>query len=43
MSITAKVLRIGVPFVTAAHVIRYLIVILLAQPLYRLYDHASRD
>jgi len=26
-----------VPFVTAAHVIRYLIVILLAQPLFRLY------
>jgi uncharacterized membrane protein AbrB (regulator of aidB expression) len=28
MSITAKVLRIGVAFVTAAHVVRYLIVVL---------------
>lgn len=37
MSITAKVLKIGVPFVTAAHVIRYLVVILFTQPLYRLY------
>lgn len=38
MSITAKVLKIGVPFVTAAHVIRYLVVILLAQPLFRLFQ-----
>jgi membrane AbrB-like protein len=41
MSITAKVLKIGVPFVTAAHVIRYLVVILFAQPLFRLYDRKS--
>ena len=36
MSITAKVLRIGVAFVTAAHVIRYVIVVLLTVPVYRL-------
>jgi membrane AbrB-like protein len=36
MSITAKVLRIGVAFVTAAHVVRYLIVVLLTVPVYRL-------
>lgn len=41
MSITAKVLKIGVPFVTAAHVIRYLVVILFAQPLFRLYDRGK--
>jgi uncharacterized protein len=41
MSITAKVLKIGVPFVTAAHVIRYLVVILLAQPLFHLYNRGQ--
>jgi len=41
MSITAKVLKIGVPFVTAAHVIRYLVVILFAQPLFLLYQRAG--
>jgi len=35
MSITAKVLRIGVAFVTAAHVVRYLIVVLFTIPVYR--------
>ncbi|APV49516.1 hypothetical protein BWI17_07375 [Betaproteobacteria bacterium GR16-43] len=35
MSITAKVLKIGVPFVTAAHVCRYLVVILFSQWLFR--------
>jgi membrane AbrB-like protein len=35
MSITAKVLRIGVAFVTAAHVVRYLIVVLFTVPVYR--------
>jgi membrane AbrB-like protein len=34
MSITAQVLRIGVAFVTAAHVIRYLIVVLFCIPVY---------
>jgi membrane AbrB-like protein len=36
MSITAKVLRIGVAFVTAAHVVRYLVVVLLTVPVFRL-------
>ena len=34
MSLTAKVLRIGVAFVTAGHVMRYLMVVILA-PYYR--------
>jgi membrane AbrB-like protein len=36
MSITAKVLRIGVAFVTAAHVVRYVIVVLLTIPVFHL-------
>ncbi len=36
MSITAKVLKLGVAYVTAAHVVRYLIVVLLTVPVYRL-------
>jgi len=36
MSITAKVLRLGVAFVTAAHVVRYIVVILLTVPVYKL-------
>jgi membrane AbrB-like protein len=40
MSITAKVLRIGVAFVTAAHVVRYLIVVLFTAPVYRLLESA---
>jgi len=40
MSITAKVLRIGVAFVTAAHVVRYLIVVLFTVPMYRFLDSA---
>ena len=39
MCITAKVLRISVAFVTAAHVIRYLIVVLMTRPVYRLFIH----
>jgi hypothetical protein len=35
MSITAKVLRVGVAFVTAAHVIRFAIVVLATEPAYR--------
>lgn len=35
MSITAKVLRVGVAFVTAAHVIRFAIVVLFTEPAYR--------
>jgi len=34
MSITAKVLRVGVAFVTAAHVTRFAIVVLLTEPAY---------
>jgi membrane AbrB-like protein len=37
MSITAKVLRIGVAFVVAAHVVRYLIVVIFTGPIYRLF------
>jgi membrane AbrB-like protein len=36
MSITAKVLRIGVAFVTAAHIIRYAIVVLFSVIAFRL-------
>jgi membrane AbrB-like protein len=39
MCITAKVLRIGVAFVTAAHVIRYAIVVLLTGTVFRLFIH----
>jgi uncharacterized protein len=37
MSITAKVLRINVAFVTAAHVVRYVIVVFFTIPVYRLF------
>jgi membrane AbrB-like protein len=40
MAITAKVLRIGVAFVTAAHVIRYLIVVLFTVPVFHLLEGA---
>ena len=40
MSITAKVLRLGVAFVTAAHVVRYLIVVLFTIPMFRLLEAA---
>jgi membrane AbrB-like protein len=40
MSITAKVLRIGVAFVTAAHVIRYIVVVLFTVPVFRLIRRA---
>ena len=36
MAITAKVLRVGVAFVTAAHVVRFVIVMLFTEPAYRL-------
>jgi hypothetical protein len=38
MTITAKVLRIGVAFVTAAHVVRYLIVVLFNIPVFHLLE-----
>jgi len=37
MSLTAKILRIGVAFVTAGHVMRYLMVVIFTVPVYRLY------
>ena len=36
MAITAKVLRVGVAFVTAAHVTRFALVVLLTEPAFRL-------
>jgi hypothetical protein len=42
MTITAKVLRIGVAFVTAAHVVRYLIVVLFNIPVFHLLERARR-
>ena len=39
MCITAKVLQLGVPVVTAFHVLRYLAVLLLTGPLYRAELH----
>ena len=35
MSITAKVLQLGVPLVTAFHVMRLAAVLLLTEPMYR--------
>ena len=37
MAITAKVLQVGVAFVTAAHVLRFVIVMLLTEPVWRLF------
>jgi uncharacterized membrane protein AbrB (regulator of aidB expression) len=42
MSITAKVLGIGPPFVTAAHVTRFVIVVVLAAPLFQLAMRARK-
>ena len=42
MSITAQVLRIGVAFVTAAHVVRYVIVVLFTGPVFRLLNGGRR-
>jgi uncharacterized protein len=43
MAITAKVLQLGVPLVTAFHVTRLAAVLLLAEPLYRLFDRNIAD
>ena len=43
MCITAKVLRISVAFVTAAHVVRYVIVVLLTPAVYRLFLHDRKQ
>ena len=37
MAITAKVLQVGVAFVTAAHVLRFVIVMLLTEPAWRFF------
>ena len=42
MAITAKVLRIGVAFVTAAHVVRYVIVVLFTVPVFHVLEGARR-
>ena len=42
MAITAKVLRIGVAFVTAAHVVRYVIVVLFTVPVFHMLEGARR-
>jgi membrane AbrB-like protein len=42
MSLTAKILRIGVAFVTAGHVMRYLMVVIFTVPVYRLYERMMR-
>lgn len=43
MSITAKVLQLGVPLVTAFHVTRLAAVLLLAEPLYRWFYQARQE
>jgi uncharacterized membrane protein AbrB (regulator of aidB expression) len=42
MSITAKVLRVGVAFVTAAHVVRYVVVVVFGAPIYRLFARPDK-
>ena len=42
MSITARVLKLGVAFVTAAHIVRYIVVVLLTVPGYRALQRLSR-
>jgi len=41
MCITAKVLQLGVPLVTAAHVARVIVLVTLAGPIYRPTQRAS--
>lgn len=43
MSITAKVLQLGVPMVTAFHVTRLAAVLLLAEPMFRWFYADSPD
>lgn len=42
MAITAKVLRVGVAFVTAAHVMRFAIVVLATEPTFKLIQRLAR-
>ncbi len=41
MCLTAKVLELGVPLVTAFHIVRYVIVLLLTGPIYRRFIHTE--
>ena len=41
MCITAKVLQLGVPLVTAAHVARVIVLLTLTGPIYRLAQRLS--
>jgi membrane AbrB-like protein len=43
MAITAKVLQLGVPIVTAAHVVRVIILVTTSAPLFRLLRAARRS
>jgi uncharacterized membrane protein AbrB (regulator of aidB expression) len=43
MAITAKVLQLGVPVVTAFHVTRLAAVLLLAEPMYRWWYQDAGD
>jgi hypothetical protein len=43
MAITAKVLKVGVAFVTAAHVLRFVVVMLFTEAAYRLYGRWRRS
>ena len=42
MAITAKVLRVGVAFVTAAHVMRFVLVVLATEPTFKLFQRLAR-
>ena len=43
MCVTAKVLQLGVPLVTAAHVTRVIILVTTTAPMFRLAKHVRRN
>lgn len=43
MSITAKVLKLGVAFITAAHLVRFLVVVFVTVPIFRWMRRRGRD
>jgi uncharacterized membrane protein AbrB (regulator of aidB expression) len=43
MCVTAKVLQLGVPLVTAAHVTRVIILVTMTAPMFRLAKHLRRS
>jgi uncharacterized membrane protein AbrB (regulator of aidB expression) len=43
MCVTAKVLQLGVPLVTAAHVTRVIILVTTTAPMFRLAKHLRRS